>query len=121
MATASPTCRTLPEASGGKAEYWYVGSEEGEPMSAASSIISRRNTFPAIASGISTPVMVACARGLRRNATSCRPGNTKSPTKLPLPTMWRASSLRGTRAPMPSRLSTLAGMSAWFMRFLLLD
>ncbi|CFN78839.1 Uncharacterised protein [Bordetella pertussis] len=54
-------------------------------------------------SGTRTSVMRACASGLRRNATSHSPGMAMSATKLPLPCRWRASSLRGTRAPTPCR------------------
>src|SRR5690606_11742109 len=72
-------------------------------MSSASAIMSRSTTLPATLSGTRTAMMRAWASGLRRNATSHRPGIAMSATKLPLPCRWRASSLRGTRAPTPWR------------------
>ena len=41
-----------------------------------------------------SPLMRACASGLRRNATSCMPGSLMSPTYWPRPRMKRSSSLR---------------------------
>ena len=67
--------------------------------------IRRREHPVPNSSGISMPRMRACASGLRTKATSCMPGRRMSPTYWPKPRMRRSSSLRGSRAPTPSRAS----------------
>src|SRR5215471_2537270 len=51
--------------------------------------------------------IIACATGLRTNATSRMPCIRISPTKWPRPRRWRASSFRRTRAPIPSPCSSV--------------
>src|SRR5438067_118003 len=51
--------------------------------------------------------MRAWASGLRTKAASIRPGRSMSPTKLARPCRCRASSLRGSRAPMPVRVRSV--------------
>ena len=65
------------------------------------------NTRPAWRSGTVIDRIRACASGLRTNATSHSRGKERSPTNRALPARCRASSLRGTRTPIPVDMCAL--------------
>ena len=100
-ATHSPAKRTLPRASGGWSEGLYDGRLDSARIGCTPSMSPTVNTRPAWRSGTVIDRMRAWARGLRTNAASHSPGNDRSPTNCAFPARCRASSLRGTRAPIP--------------------
>ena len=102
-ATGSPTKRTLPSASAGCSDTLKPGRPDTArigftPPAARSAQVK---TAPRCSSGISMPVMVAWATGLRTKASSFMPTRAMSPTKRPRPRSSRSSSLRRTLAPTP--------------------
>ncbi len=102
MATGSPTNRTLSRARGGNAESLNPGIASRHSGATTPVRSPATKTAPSRPAGFAIPRMRPWARGLRRNATSCIPGIAISPTYRPRPLMKRASSLRSTRAPIPS-------------------
>ena len=105
MATSSPTCLTLPIASGGCSETLKPGNPDTARIALTPSRSAAVNTRSRTASGMSRPRMRACASGLRTKATSCMSGRRMSPTYWPRPRIRRSSSLRGSRAPTPCGVS----------------
>src|ERR1051326_6860518 len=124
IATGSPTKRTRSAGSGGcgatkitslwwmTSSYGFVGSgacPTGLTPSATASAPVSTATTPGIAraAAVSTRTIVACAWGERTKHAYAWPGTLTSSPYVPRPTTRRASSLRRTGFPMPSRAELL--------------